>query len=102
MNVIYQKNLSKFYFFLIILILLYFFNNRKNYESNRGEGKSYSSNSVDRKAKKDYPNKKEKRNETAPALDLKNNKSEPEPIKEQEKVKETEPSKPKDIKPINE
>lgn len=98
----YTKKIRVSFIFLLILILLYFFNNRKNYESNRGEGKSYSSNSVDRKAKKDYPNKKEKRNETAPALDLKNNKSEPEPIKEQEKVKETEPSKPKDIKPINE
>ena len=101
MNVIYQKNQSKFYFFINIIFKI-FFNYRKNYESNRGEGKSYSSNSVDRKAKKDYPNKKEKRNETAPPLDLKNNKSEPEPLKEQEKVKETEPSKPKDIKPINE
>ena len=98
----YSKKIRVSFIFLLILFLLYFFNYRKNYESNRGEGKSYSSNSVDRKAKKDYPNKKEKRNETAPALDLKNNKSEPEPIKEQEKVKETEPSKPKDIKPINE
>ena len=98
----YTKKIRVSFIFLLILILLNFFKHRKNYESNRGEGKSYSSNSVDRKAKKDYPNKKEKRNETAPPLDLKNNKSEPEPLKEQEKVKETEPSKPKDIKPINE
>ena len=98
----YTKKIRVSFIFLLILILLYFFNNRKNYESNRGEGKSYSSNSVDRKAKKDYPDKKEKGNEPTPALDLKNNKSEPEPAKDQEKAKESEPSKPKDIKPTNE
>ena len=98
----YTKKIWVSFIFLLILFLLYFFNYRKNYESNRGEGKSYSSNSVDRKAKKDYPDKKEKGNEPTPALDLKNNKSEPEPAKDQEKAKESEPSKPKDIKPTNE
>ena len=98
----YTKKIRVSFIFLLILILLYFFNNRKNYKSNRGDAKSYSSNSLDRKAKKDYPDKKEKGNEPTPALDLKNNKSEPEPAKDQEKAKESEPSKPKDIKPTNE
>ena len=87
---------------IFINTILNFFNYRKSYKSNRGDAKSYSSNSLDRKAKKDYQDKKEKGNEPTPALDLKNNKSEPEPAKDQEKAKESEPSKPKDIKPTNE
>ena len=87
---------------IFINIILNFFNYRKSYKSNRGDAKSYSSNSLDRKAKKDYPDKKEKGNEPTPALDLKNNKSEPEPAKDQEKAKESQPSKPTDIKPTNE
>ena len=87
---------------IFINIILNIFNYRKSYKSNRGDAKSYSSNSLDRKTKKDYPDKKEKGNEPTPALDLKNNKSEPEPAKDQEKAKESEPSKPKDIKPTNE
>ena len=77
---------------IFINIILNIFNYRKSYKSNRGDAKSYSS----------YPDKKEKGNEPTPALDLKNNKSEPEPAKDQEKAKESEPSKPKDIKPTNE
>ena len=97
----YTKKFKVSYFFFINIIIN-IFNYRKSYKSNREDAKSYSSNSLDRKAKKDYPDKKEKGNEPTPALDLKNNKSEPEPAKDQEKAKESEPSKPKDIKPTNE